>query len=637
MDYIKKVTKELVDNILSSGVRDMPQNPAGQGYTERQIRGFYYIPEEKILYLIGDIENDFLNLIENKENVVEQGKGQYSIQGKNSVTKEKDRRNFANGEASFAGGHGSKTYQRDTVAYGGNCQAGMTEEEFNAYFWDETNQVPLHGGRGKNEQGQIKDNYNSTYAESYGFALAGGEGNKALARATLALIAYNTVTGEKSGAIGEHNEIPGKNSHSVGDHSKLFANFLQALGRYLWSETDKQILLGHHNLRDENALLIVGNGEENSGDKETSADEQGNISFHRRNAMTIKKNGAFHTDSRVNDTNMPVIEYYVENGQVKKRVVEGQYDKDIFHIRNLSFGDKTVDLFIDKDGNFLFETRNQNKENGLGIGYILKRFTIDQIGRMVFDHTVEASDETILDIKNRDTSARQLKVKANGQVIGGKSTIDDDEDKTLTTKDFVLRKISENGGGTSPNITADLAKKLDKRTDVTATHSVYAKSADGTQQWLVGYSSGDTPLTLAQRTHTGAVVVGTPTEDKHAIPMSYFAANKGTKVYKHTWYGDGGQWGWQEKVCSYYSYSGTPEADLTPSNCVEKLMTVLREQRGFLARNFIGHDILSVTDDAQDFRYKFAVIQYGNLVYLSDLEGISTSDFDTIVDEVIEL
>ena len=83
-------------------------------------------------------------------------------------------------------------------------------------------------------------------------------------------------------------------------------------------------------------------------------------------------------------------------------------------------------------------------------------------------------------------------------------------------------------GGVYQNIW-DADTKLDKRTDVTTTHSVYAKSADGTQQWLIGYSLGDTPSTIAQRTHTGALVVGTPTEDRHATTKAYvdnITANK---------------------------------------------------------------------------------------------------------------
>lgn len=64
MDYINKLTDELVEKILAKGVRDMPQNPAAQGYDERQIRSFYYIPEKEILNLIMEIETNIKKCFE---------------------------------------------------------------------------------------------------------------------------------------------------------------------------------------------------------------------------------------------------------------------------------------------------------------------------------------------------------------------------------------------------------------------------------------------------------------------------------------------------------------------------------------------------------------------------------------------
>ncbi len=64
MDYKKKVTTDFIENTLKKGVRDMPQNPGAQGYTARQIRGFYYIPEREILIAISNIEDDFIKLLE---------------------------------------------------------------------------------------------------------------------------------------------------------------------------------------------------------------------------------------------------------------------------------------------------------------------------------------------------------------------------------------------------------------------------------------------------------------------------------------------------------------------------------------------------------------------------------------------
>ena len=68
MDYKKIITTALIEKILSKGVRDMPQNPAAQGYDERQIRGFYYIPEREILNTIKDIETSLEQLFEDIKN-----------------------------------------------------------------------------------------------------------------------------------------------------------------------------------------------------------------------------------------------------------------------------------------------------------------------------------------------------------------------------------------------------------------------------------------------------------------------------------------------------------------------------------------------------------------------------------------
>lgn len=68
MSYTKKLSDGLIDKILAKGVRDMPQNPAAQGYSERQIRGFYYLTEEAILELINIIEDEIIIALKEKAN-----------------------------------------------------------------------------------------------------------------------------------------------------------------------------------------------------------------------------------------------------------------------------------------------------------------------------------------------------------------------------------------------------------------------------------------------------------------------------------------------------------------------------------------------------------------------------------------
>ena len=87
----------------------------------------------------------------------------------------------------------AKAYQGAGAAFGGGTQAGMTEDEFNTYFWDSVNNVPLHGGQGKNSLGEILDNVGLTYTKSYSFAFAANENNKAIQRASAAFGRYNTA------------------------------------------------------------------------------------------------------------------------------------------------------------------------------------------------------------------------------------------------------------------------------------------------------------------------------------------------------------------------------------------------------------------------------------------------------------
>jgi hypothetical protein len=60
--YEKKLTKEKIEEILLTGVKGMPQNPASQGYKADQIREFYYAPEKKILYILSELENGLIDL-----------------------------------------------------------------------------------------------------------------------------------------------------------------------------------------------------------------------------------------------------------------------------------------------------------------------------------------------------------------------------------------------------------------------------------------------------------------------------------------------------------------------------------------------------------------------------------------------
>lgn len=54
--YEKKITPKVKEDILSQGVRNMPQNPASRGLSVDQIKKYYYQPEKEILDLIDEVE-----------------------------------------------------------------------------------------------------------------------------------------------------------------------------------------------------------------------------------------------------------------------------------------------------------------------------------------------------------------------------------------------------------------------------------------------------------------------------------------------------------------------------------------------------------------------------------------------------
>ena len=123
----------------------------------------------------------------------------------------------------------TKAYQGASTAFGGGTQAGRTEEEFNAYFWDNTKNVPLTNGGGKNSSGEILDNHGLTYKESYSFSVAEGEQTKALGRGSHSEGYYTETKEEYSHAEGWYTVSRGLASHSEGSQTS-------AIGKYSHSE-----------------------------------------------------------------------------------------------------------------------------------------------------------------------------------------------------------------------------------------------------------------------------------------------------------------------------------------------------------------------------------------------------------------
>ena len=124
----------------------------------------------------------------------------------------------------------AKAYQGASTALGGGTQAGRTEEEFNAYFWDSSTNEPINGGAGKNSSGEILDNRSLTYKKSYSFGVAEGEQTKALGRGSHSEGYYTKTEGDYSHVEGWKTVSRGLASHAEGEQTTASGDFSHAEG-----------------------------------------------------------------------------------------------------------------------------------------------------------------------------------------------------------------------------------------------------------------------------------------------------------------------------------------------------------------------------------------------------------------------
>ena len=198
----------------------------------------------------------------------------------------------------------AKAYQGAGTAFGGGTQAGRTEDEFNTYFWDSNNNVPLNGGAGKNASGDILDNRGLTYEKSYSFSVAEGEQTKALGRGSHSEGYYTKTEGDYSHVEGWKTVSKGLASHAEGEQTTASGDFSHAEGFGTSSKGSKshsegmsteaigdsshvegfatrtlemyQHVEGVYNADNPNALHIVGNGTSENA---------------RKNAFVVLKDG----------------------------------------------------------------------------------------------------------------------------------------------------------------------------------------------------------------------------------------------------------------------------------------------------------------------------------------------------------
>lgn len=135
----------------------------------------------------------------------------------------------AHGDFSVAFGKDNDAHQRGGFVTGGGCRVGMTEEEFNAFYWDDVNNIPLNDGKGKNADGKITDFENKSYEQSYSFGFTSGTINKALGRDSFAtglgaqaLGRTSFASGMGSKALGSESFAAGSQTYATGDMSAAF-------------------------------------------------------------------------------------------------------------------------------------------------------------------------------------------------------------------------------------------------------------------------------------------------------------------------------------------------------------------------------------------------------------------------------
>lgn len=218
----------------------------------------------------------------------------YDKQTGRTPTSADGNQSFAAGGSVHAEGDFSAVFGKDTVARQrasfatGSSTAGMTEEEFNAFYWDSTNNTGLHGGS-KNSDGEICDFTGASYTKSFAFAVALGcdtqakgarsftAGDNTVATNTGATaIGMNTTAsgtaasaeGYKTTASGEHShagggqftQAKGLDSFAHGANAEARADRSVAFGYETIAASENGMAIGKQNVVRTDAILQAGNG-----------------------------------------------------------------------------------------------------------------------------------------------------------------------------------------------------------------------------------------------------------------------------------------------------------------------------------------------------------------------------------------
>lgn len=174
----------------------------------------------------------------------------------------------AYGGFSFAGGKDCIAYQGGSYAIGGTNTAGMTEAEFNEFWWDADKETAKNGGLGKKD-GKITDREGYNYENSYSFAVAMGS--------------QSVAKGWGAYAFGEAVQALGRNSCATGLETKAKLPRSFAMGYRTNAEGTDSATFGYNTKTTNLQAFACGSSTISTGEQSFSAGQlseaNGNRSF----------------------------------------------------------------------------------------------------------------------------------------------------------------------------------------------------------------------------------------------------------------------------------------------------------------------------------------------------------------------
>lgn len=184
--------EDLLSGIITSGLIILPSQGdsgvVGVNEPDTTKRGVYMYDNGVWKMYVDTYSEDIIAELNQKSTAtnLENGTGTGSVQQKgyyhNNEYKEGGN---ALGKSSIALNKGTIAYMVGDTAIGGSTVAGMTEDEFNTYYWDSTNNVPLHEGKGLINN-EITDNEGRDYTQAVSCAFASGDATTAKHRCSFA-------------------------------------------------------------------------------------------------------------------------------------------------------------------------------------------------------------------------------------------------------------------------------------------------------------------------------------------------------------------------------------------------------------------------------------------------------------------